>query len=283
MSAIGMCVASALNPTVDQWQVMPYNPLGIDRPAPLFELLESVTTIAVPGLLVTSVTAMIVRFRRSGGVERLQLMWLVYAITLVAVLVMGDAVLRDIVSQQTSDVVYGIAYGMLPVAVAVAVLHYQLYDIERVIRRTVVYALVSAAVAIVYASSTIMVGNVFSARRSDFVVAISTLAAAALFRPIHRRIQTTVDRRYNRQRYDAPANRRGLQCRRPRGVGCGEADATVTRHHPKRPPADSRVDVVRGGIQEHECDFDGTRDPPRASRAPFAEAVKDLVSRRFPA
>jgi hypothetical protein len=100
------------------------------------------------------------------------------------------------------SLVWTLAPASLAAAVALAVLRYRLYDIDRLLNRTLVYGLLSVLLGLGYAGTVVVLGQLFGRDRSNLAVASATLAAAALFQPARRRIQTVVDRRFNRRRYD---------------------------------------------------------------------------------
>jgi hypothetical protein len=102
-------------------------------------------------------------------------------------------------------VVFPVAVSMIPIAIGVAVLKYRLYDIDRVINRTLVYGLLTVLLGATYAAGVFAIGRVLDPAdgQSELAVAASTLAVAALFQPARRRIQQTVDRRFNRRKYNA--------------------------------------------------------------------------------
>lgn len=160
--------------------------------------------VALFACVAASVVALIGRYRRSTGIERLQLRWLAAAgagavgIWVLAIFVVADPLGRE-------DVAIALTVGgfsLVPVAIGVAVTRYRLFEIDRLISRTVTYGLVVAVLAGVYVTSVLVLGNLFP-RQSDLGVAASTLVAAALFLPLRRRVQRGVERRFNRSRYDA--------------------------------------------------------------------------------
>lgn len=155
--------------------------------------------------LLLAVISVVLRYRRSSGEERLQLKWFAYAtavslgliFALLPVAPMGPA------GQVTYDLAIVAGIGLaLPLAIGVAVLKYRLYAIDKIISRTVSYVLVTGLVVGVYLGCVAVLSNVRPIRGS-VGVAVSVLAAAALFNPLRRRVQAAVDRRFDRARYDA--------------------------------------------------------------------------------
>ena len=148
-------------------------------------------------VLLPAAAAVIVRFRRAGEEERLQLKWFTYAAAVAAVVILA-------VTQLSNDPLpaFEIVFPLIPVAVGIAILKYRLYDIDRLISRTLSYAIVTGLLVGLYAGLVLLATQVLSIK-SPVAVAASTLAAAALFAPLRRRVQHVVDRRFNRVRYDA--------------------------------------------------------------------------------
>jgi hypothetical protein len=148
-------------------------------------------------VLLAGGASMIVRFRRSGTEERLQLKWFMYASAVAAVAIF-------VAAQFTNDPLleFEIVFPLIPVAVGIAIFKYRLYDIDRIISRTLSYAIVTGLLVGLYAGLVLLATEVLSIT-SPVAVAASTLVAAALFSPLRRRVQRAVDRRFNRVRYDA--------------------------------------------------------------------------------
>ena len=182
------------------------NPLAIG--GPVGDALESGAAAGAPlfGVLVLLALASVVgRFRRARGVERQQLKWFGYAIGLLLCGLAAAAVSEATGWQLIGDVGWtvflaSLIFGM-PLAIGVAILRYRLYDIDLVIRRTLVYGALTLTLGAAYLGSVLLVG--LAVGQSGFATAVSTLAVAALFRPARARIQAVVDQRFYRRRYDA--------------------------------------------------------------------------------
>jgi len=169
----------------------PGSPAG--SPAPYL-----MTAFLISAALLVSVAAVVVRFAKSSGEERLQLKWCAMAaLVLVVVFVASIWVNSAIV-----NVLQSLAFLGLWTAIAIAVLKYRLYDIDRLISRTLAYAIVTGVLVGLYAGLVLLATQVLTLK-SPVAVAASTLAAAALFSPLRSRVQRAVDRRFNRARYDA--------------------------------------------------------------------------------
>ena len=177
------------------------NPLPVDSPIVglLFTVSMSLQLVGLAGAIVT----LVIRFRRSVGLERLQLKQLVLAATLI--LPIGALAVTFWYESYLVRVLLGVALLALPIAAGLAILRYRLYDIDVVINRTLVYAALTATLATAYLGTVLLLQLALSTftEGSGLAVAASTLAVAALFRPARARIQATVDRRFFRAKYDA--------------------------------------------------------------------------------
>jgi hypothetical protein len=159
--------------------------------------------------LVASAAAPLVRLRRAAGQERSQLKWLAYVAGVVAVigLVAGRVVNQHPLIGNGLGVLAVVGLGIgLPVATGVAILKHGLYDIDRLINRTLVYGLLTVLLGGIYGGAVVVLGQLFGGIGNEppsWVVAGATLTVAGLFQPARRRIQAVVDRRFNRRKYDA--------------------------------------------------------------------------------
>jgi hypothetical protein len=150
--------------------------------------------------LVVSGSAIVVRFARSTGEERLQLKW--FAAAAVLVVATFIALILTNSNSAVAVILSNLAFLSLDAAIAIAVLKYRLYEIDRIISRTLAYTIVTGLLVGLYAGLVLLATGVLSFS-SSVAVAASTLAAAALFSPLRRRVQRAVDRRFNRARYNA--------------------------------------------------------------------------------
>jgi hypothetical protein len=198
---------NALNPTLND---APFkgvdNPLVVDPPHALFETLSNIGWPGMTTSLLLAAFAMILRLRRSRGVERQQLKWIAAA---AAVLPLASA--AGVVSYYLGyEAIGGLlaTFSFLPVlfAAGYAVLRYRLYDIDVVINRTLVYGSLTVMLALVYFGGVAGLQRLLApvtGQDSQLAIVVSTLAIAALFNPLRRRIQDFVDRRFYRNKYDA--------------------------------------------------------------------------------
>jgi hypothetical protein len=176
------------------------NPVGVQG-SPARVLAQALVAAIIPLLffLPAAVGSLIVRFSRAQGQERQQLKWLLYAVALSAATTTLNTL--GVLGAWGGAIDNFVALG-IPVAIAIALLRYRLYDIDRLINRTLVYGALTAILGLGYAIVVIVLGQLLG-QDTSLAVAGATLAMAALFRPLRRRIQAIVDRRFNRRRHDA--------------------------------------------------------------------------------
>jgi hypothetical protein len=191
------------------------NPLGIDALEPVLKALQ-VFILVIPITIAASTVSLIMRFRRSTGIERLQMKWLTSAAAIVALIYLVAMLLSlnsDWGGATTPSWMLFLqnasfaSFALIPIAIGFAVLRYRLYDIDLVINRTLVYGLLTALLVSVYVVLAVGLGtavrSVAEQENNSIVIAASTLAVAALFGPARRRIQGFIDRRFYRRKYDA--------------------------------------------------------------------------------
>jgi hypothetical protein len=179
------------------------NPFGVGGLG--LRAVAGVSFVAVAASALAGLLSVVVRYRRSHGIERLQVRWLAVAACVLIVGALGGSALSGWLGSGAGWI--GILLGLLAIAIAVgiALLRYRLYDLEVVINRALVYATLTAILAAVYVGSVLLLQLVLSGVTggSGLAVAASTLAAAAVFRPALARIQHGVDHRFYRRKYDA--------------------------------------------------------------------------------
>jgi hypothetical protein len=234
------------------------NPFGVTPAAVPFDA-------AVAGLgglvccVVLAVWSLITRGRRSTPAEWQQIKWLAWSGCLVAA-ALAPAVALSLTPGTAAKVASGALFAAvltMPAAVGIAVLRYRLYDIDRVISRTVAYAIITGLLAGVYAGLVLLATGVFRVR-TPVAVATATLAAAALFAPVRQRVQHQVDRRFNRARYDAQATVAAFAARLKDAV-----DLDTVR--------DDLASVVRAALEPARVSV-WTSEPGWSSRNPVGPA-----------
>jgi hypothetical protein len=182
------------------------NPIGVPGAGAIFGVSLLVFVVVLGAVLVS----VVVRFRRSSGIEREQLRVFLGATSSVAIFLAVLAGLSGIGPVKSAlgggfDVLFLLALAVVPVSIGVAILRYRLYDIDRIISRTLVYGVLTVTLGAAYVGLVLAGQALFSsfAGGSHLAVAASTLVVAAVFLPLRSRVQRFVDRRFYRRRYDA--------------------------------------------------------------------------------
>lgn len=182
------------------------NPLGIIPDETVDLMFSAPWALALVTLVGLSVASLFVRYRRAGRVERQQIKWLLFACLVFLVVYTYAAASSGWGTSGWYNLLFVLSVLGIPLSIGVAILRYQLFDIDVIIRKTAVYALLTGILALIYFGSVVLFQLVFEAvtrQRSPLVIVLSTLLIAAIFTPLRRRVQTTIDRRFYRQRYDA--------------------------------------------------------------------------------
>ena len=188
-----------------------HNPIGVLE-EDTAERLAGVWVAGLLALVVAFVAALFVRYRRANDTEREQIKWLLYACAIFLMVFGGGTASGAGGSNSLGDDIWSVFFGLslmaFPAAIGVAILKYRLYDIDLIINRTLVYGALTGTLALTYSGGVATVQTVFRVftgqeHQSQLAVVISTLAIAALFTPLRRRVQVFVDRRFYRRKYDA--------------------------------------------------------------------------------
>ena len=209
MVAVGVAVSladAAVKPGLIRKELPIENPLGIARAQPLFDALDTPLFLYFATCMVLSVAGLVVRYRGSSGDARVQIKWIALSALFLFGSFAADVALAIAGAPRgVVDFLFGLAFASIPVAAGVAILRYRLYDIDRVISKTLAYGVLSVILAGVYLGLVLAGQALFSsfAGGSNLAIAVSTLVVAALFLPVRSRVQHFVDRRFYRRRYDA--------------------------------------------------------------------------------
>jgi hypothetical protein len=188
-------------PLVDFPQIA--NPYGVD--SPIVGIVGLAGSIVAAGCMVASAVSLIVRLRRAGSVERQQIKWLAYG-GAVVVGTIGVGGLITLWSVPVSIVIMSLALLGLPIFTGIAIVRYRLYEIDLLINRTLVYGVLTTTLVALYLGGVVVLQRIFVAltgEQSTLAVVASTLVIAALFNPLRRRIQSFIDKRFYRRKYDA--------------------------------------------------------------------------------
>src|SRR5215217_1049514 len=186
------------------------NPLGI---VGLADISSAILYTTFSVLLVAVISSVFVRLRRAGGVEHQQIKWFAYAVAANAIAVVVAYVIPGLIEtplwfERVGFALNNIVIPAIPIAIGIAILRYRLYDIDLLINRTLVYGSLTLMLALVYFGGVTATQAVFTAltgqeQQPQLAIVISTLVIAALFTPLRRRIQSFIDRRFYRRKYDA--------------------------------------------------------------------------------
>jgi hypothetical protein len=185
------------------------NPIGV-LGKDTVERLVGVWIVGLLALVVVCAVALFVRYRRANATEREQIKWLLYACAVFLGVYVAGFVSRLGGTASLGGYIWGVFFGLsvitLPATIGIAILKYHLYDIDVVINRTLVYGSLSAILVALYFGGIVALQRVFvllTGQQSTLAVVASTLLIAALFTPLRRRIQSFIDRRFYRRKYDA--------------------------------------------------------------------------------
>lgn len=185
------------------------NPFGLA--GQFGQIANYITMAAIASILFfilpLAAISLIFRYRRAGALERAQLRWLLFMalVNVFYIAIDSSEIHRPWIPDDVMTDMGGLFLLALPITVAIAVLRYRLFDIDILIRKTLVYTMLTALLALVYFGSVILLQNIFavvSGQRSTAVIVLSTLLIAALFQPLRSRLQRIIDRRFYRQKVD---------------------------------------------------------------------------------
>jgi hypothetical protein len=183
------------------------SPIGIDGWPGFLQLFVDAIPIELGALIALAIAALITRFKRGDRIERLQIWWLGASVALCGaaiVLVVVEMAIRTDDGPLLSNLVFQAGILAMPIAIGIAVTRYHLYEIDRLISRTIGWALVTGVLVVVFAGMVVGLQAILAdvTQGGTLAVAASTLVAFALFQPVRRRVQTAVDHRFDRARYD---------------------------------------------------------------------------------
>jgi hypothetical protein len=266
---VGM-LTFAFSPGAHQGSLGPIkNPLGIKG----FDIFyQAVLYTMAPLLFGTAALSVYVRLRQARGVERQQIKWFAYAAAIYAVSIVLNVINLAIDAplwfEWGSTAIFTVAGMTIPISIGIAILSYRLYDIDRIINRTLVYGSLTVTLVALYFGGIVLLQRVFdvatgTGEKSTLAVVASTLVIAALFNPLRRRVQGFVDRSFYRYKYDAAKTLEAFGSRLR-----DETDLEAL--------SDDLVGVVRGTMQPEHVSLWLRPDPkPEAKSAAFRQLGHD--------
>jgi hypothetical protein len=202
-------LAEAFHPGPLESQGRVVNPLGLAPASPVLETIDGLGHAIFPVLALAAIASVIVRYFHASGTQRQQIKWFAYGAASMAFIITVTVVAAPDQNSVLSTLGFALAFVLLPVGAGIGVLRYRLYDIDVLINRTLVYGSLTLLLAAVYFGSVVGLQHLAAAlagsHASDnpLTVVLSTLLIAALFTPLRRRVQRTIDRRFYRAKYDA--------------------------------------------------------------------------------
>jgi hypothetical protein len=201
-TVVGLVAAVTFPQPLEPEYQSPENPLYVPALEPLLGIAFPASALLVVLGLLAAAGSLVGRFRRARGIERQQLRWLAFG----GALAMGSLLVAVVALETSRDALFqasvGISLALLPLATGASILRYRLYDLDRIVSRTVAYGLLTVLLGLGYAAVVLGLGRLLP-QGSSLAVAAATLVVAAAFQPLRRRIQRAVDRRFNRRRLDA--------------------------------------------------------------------------------
>ena len=184
----------------------PYGFIPLDQPSE--SPLGFIFVVPLLGVPIVSAASLAVRARRSRGNERQQIKWIAFALGILVASFALSAIYSLVLEGDCCGagpavfhLLGALAFLAVPAAIGISILRYRLYDIDRLIRRTLAYGILTAALAVTYFVTVLLLQQIFPAQ-SQLAIVLSTLAVTALFSPLRQRIQSAIDRRFYRKRYD---------------------------------------------------------------------------------
>jgi len=184
------------------------NPLGIAAAGSILGAVDLVAHLLLPPLVLLAILSVIVRYRRASGIQRQQIKWSAFGAASMAAIIVVTVLAVPYQNSAASTIGFALAFAMLPIGAGIGVLRYRLYDIDIIINRALVYGSVTAILVAVYFACVIGAQAIVQRMTSQtnpppVVIVASTLLIAALFTPLRRRLQSFIDRRFYRRKYNA--------------------------------------------------------------------------------